>query len=302
MDKEQAKFLLQSFRPDGADANDADFAEALGLVMADRDLSAWFADERAFDAEFASALAAVELPENLRHEILGCLAGQRGDFPQAEDSLDAALIGALASLRPPENLRREILTAMDRSVTVIPMPRKSPWRRFALPLAAAAGVVLAISLTRNPKPSNSSSPVAATLNQRVPVELVQAGFIRAYQSPLFSLDETRDQHAELVDHLKSRKLPCPGCLPPGLVGVESIGCRELAIESKRGSVICFDEPKNGIVHLVIFHREDVDGKLPARERPTFAQEGNWATASWEDERYVFILVSTSDVHRLASLF
>ena len=32
MDREQAKFILQSFRPDGADASDADFAEAFGFM------------------------------------------------------------------------------------------------------------------------------------------------------------------------------------------------------------------------------------------------------------------------------
>lgn len=296
MDKQQAKFILRSYRPDGADVNDRDFAEALALAMKDRELGEWLAGARAFDAAFAEALATVELPETLRHDILGCLAGQRGDFPQAEDALDAAMIGALASIRPPAELRRQILTAMERSSSAT-FPPKSLWRRFALPTAAAAGVALAFTLTRN-----SSETPAVVIAGRVPVDVVQAGFIRAYQSPLFSLDERRENHGELIDILKSRKLPCPGCLPPGLVGVKSIGCRELVIDSKRGSVVCFDEEENGIVHLVIFRREDVDGELPAREHPTFSQEGHWATARWEDERYVFILIGTSDVHRLAALF
>jgi len=96
MDKEQARFILRSFRPDGADVNDADFAEALALAMENRELGEWLAGERAFDAAFAKALTAVDLPETLREDILGCLAGERGDFPQAEDHRDAALIGALA--------------------------------------------------------------------------------------------------------------------------------------------------------------------------------------------------------------
>lgn len=296
MDKEQAKFILRSFRPDGADVSDRDFAEALALAMEDRGLGEWLAGERAFDAAFARAFASVEIPETLRHDILGCLAGQRGDFPQAEDELDAAMIGALASIRPPAELRREILTAMERSSSAA-FPPKSMWRRFAIPTAAAAGVALAFTLTRN-----ASEPPAGASAGRLPVDVVQAGFIRAYQSPLFSLDETRYDHGELIAHLKSRKLPCPGCLPPGLVGVKSIGCRELVIDGKRGSLVCFDESENGIVHLVIFRREDVAGELPARDHPTFSQQGHWATARWEDERHVFILIGTSDVHRLASLF
>ena len=84
MDKEQARFILRSFRPDGADVDDKDFAEALALATENRELGEWLADERAFDAAFAKALSSVELPETLRQDILGCLAGERGDFPQAE--------------------------------------------------------------------------------------------------------------------------------------------------------------------------------------------------------------------------
>jgi hypothetical protein len=234
-----------------------DFTEALALATENRELGEWLAQERAFDASFANALASVTLPETLRHDILGCLAGERGDFPQAEDEVDAAMIGALASVQPPAQLRREILTAMERSSSAA-FPPKSLWWRLALPTAAAAGVALAFTLTQN-----AGEKPSAVNAGRVPVDVVQAGFIRAYQSPLFSLDETRDDHGELIDHLKSRKLPCPGCLPPGLVGVKSIGCRELVIDGKRGSLVCFDESENGVVHLVIFRREDVDGELPA---------------------------------------
>jgi hypothetical protein len=296
MDKEQARFILRSFRPDGADVNDKDFAEALALAMENRDLGEWLADERAFDAAFARALSSVKLPETLREDILGCLAGERGDFPQAEDSRDAALIGALASIQPPPALREEIIAAMDR--TAIAVRNDKPfWKRFAVPLAAAAGVALAFLLTRE---DNSPNRLAA--DGPLPVDVVQAGFIRTFESPLFSLDEQRENHEELIDSLKSRKLPCPGCLPPGLVNVKSIGCRELVIDGKSGSLICFDETVNGIVHLVIFRREDVCGELPEREHPEFAQKGHWAAARWEDDRNVFILIGATDVRKLATLF
>ena len=80
MDREQARFVLQSFRPDGADAGDPDFAEALKLALENRELGEWLASERAFDAEFAIALSSVDLPGNLREDIFACLAGERGDF------------------------------------------------------------------------------------------------------------------------------------------------------------------------------------------------------------------------------
>lgn len=295
MDKEQARFVLRSFRPDGADVNDADFAEALALAMENRELGEWLAEERAFDAAFANALASVALPETLREDILGCLAGERVGFPQAEDTRDAALIGALASIQPPPVLREEILAAMNRTAAAA-VPQKSHWRRFSMPLAAAAGVALAFFLTRGENTAKlaKSGPL--------PVDVVQAGFIRAYESPLFSLDETRDDQRVLLEHLKSRKLPCPGCLPPGLANLKSIGCRELVIDGKRGSLVCFDEKENGVVHLVIFLREDVSGELPCAKHPSFAQIGRWAAARWEDERNVFILIGNTDLRKLASLF
>lgn len=294
MDEDRARFILRSFRPDGADVDDQDFAEALAMAMEHRELGEWLAEERAFDAAFAKALCAVELPENLRDDIFGCLAGERADFPQAQDGHDAALIGALASIHPPGGLRDEILAAMDRTAQSTRVT-KPVWRRFAMPLAAAAGVALAFLLTRK----NDNPPVAAG---PLPVEVVQAGFIRTYESPLFSLDEKRDDQRLLIENLKSRKLPCPGCLPPGLQNVKSIGCRELVIDGKAGSLICFDERENGIVHLVIFRREDVCGELPCREHPDFAQKGHWAAARWEDEKNVFILIGNTDMRKLASLF
>ena len=109
MDKQRAKFILQSFRPDGADAHDPDFAEALGLAAEDRELGAWLAKERARDAAFALALGKLPIPEDLREAIFGVL--QEGNLELTE--IDAAIVGALASVRPPEGLRDQILTAME---------------------------------------------------------------------------------------------------------------------------------------------------------------------------------------------
>lgn len=303
MDREQAKFILRSFRPDGSDVHESDFAEALAMAMEDRELGEWLAGERAFDSAFANSLTTLTIPESLRRDILGCLAARRGDFPAAEDAVDAAMIGALASLNPPAGLREQILTAMERSqvVEVASLSSRSLWRRIAIPLAAAAGVALAFLLTRQ-ETSKSSQPNIA-LGGPVPVEVLQAGFIRAYQSPLFSLDETREDHQELIRHLRARKLPCPGSsLPEGIAKLKGVGCRELIIDGKRGSVVCFEECGKGVVHLVIFRREDVCGDLPCCDHPDFAQLGNWAAARWSDEKRVFVLIAATEVNKLASLF
>ncbi len=293
MDKEEARFILRSFRPDGADVNDADFAEALALAMENRELGEWLASERAFDAAFAKALGSIDLPEHLREDIIACLANERGDFPQAEDDSDSLLIGAFASIHPPAFLRDELIAAMDRTAVV--QRGGSFWRRAGIPLAAAAGIALAFVFTRS-----AETPRLAQ-SGLVRAEVVQANFIKTVESPDFDLDEKQADHQILIQHLRQRSLPCPGRLPPGLENVKSIGCRELVIDGKHGSVICFNVGETGVVHLVVFNRRDMQGDFPGRAQPILAQKGCWASAQWQSGEKVFILLGNTDVRKLTSL-
>lgn len=297
MDKDQARFILRTFRPDGADANDADFTAALELAAGDRELGEWLSRERAFDADFAEALRGIPIPPDLRDDILAGLAAGRADLPQADGPLDAAMIGALASIAPPERLRGEILAAMATSSA---RGKRPPfWKRAAIPIAAAAGIALAFLITR---PTDGDLSNHITADGTLPVEFLEAGFIRTYESPLFSLDTRRENHGELLENLRERKLPCPKLLPPGLRDVKSIGCRELVIDGKRGSLVCFDENEAGTIHLVIFRREDICGDIPCKNHPFFASHGDWAVARWADETHVYLLLGITKVDRISSLF
>jgi hypothetical protein len=300
MDKEQARFILRSFRPDGADVNDADFAEALALAMENRELGEWLAHERAFDAAFAKALGSINLPENLREDIFACLAGERGDFPQAEDSSDSLLIGAFASIQPPTYLRDELIAAMDRTAAnesgvVVNPGGSSFWRRAAIPLAAAAGIALAFVFTR------SHEPTRLAHTGQVRSEVVQASFIKTYESPDFDLEEKQEDHQVLINHLIDRKLPYPNRLPQGLEKVKGIGCRELVIDGKHGAVICFNVSETGVTHLVIFKREDMEGNFPERAKALMSQNGNWASAQWQEGDQVYIMMGNTDTKKLATL-
>jgi hypothetical protein len=302
MDKEQARFVLRSFRPDGADAGDVDFADALRLAAEDREVGEWLAAEREFDADFAAAFGEIPVPGNLRATIL---AGVPEDFfgglPQAECEADAAMIGAFASIHAPASLRTELLTVMQRTAKA-KQSRQSISRYMPWSMAAAAGVALAFFLTR---PVELTPVHDLALNhppETVNVDVVQASFINTFESPLFSLDDKGEKHGQLMEVLEQKKLPCPKCLPPGLVGVKGVGCRELVIDGKRGSLVCFDEPDNGTVHLVIFKRSDVCGDLPSRDHPAISQNGPWAVARWMDEGYVFVLLGSRPVEKLAALF
>jgi len=296
VDKEQARFVLRSCRPDGSDGADPQFTEALELAHADAELGQWLANEHSFDAAFAAALAEVKLPVSLCQDILTGLAIERGDIPQATDAMDAAMVGALASIEPPAALRGELLAAMSSSARA---ERQRSWlrRRGGLSLAAAAGIALAFVGTRGETPPSLAKTVP------LPLDVVETGFIHTFESPLFSLDAERVDHRVLVAHLQEHKLPCPCCLPPGLADVKGVGCRKLVINGKTGSLICYDDPQNGVVHLVIFHRQDVCGELPQREAPGITQHGLWTVACWAHDEKVFMLLgSGTSVAKLATLF
>lgn len=70
MNNDKAKFVLSGYRPDGADANDPQFADALTQAERDPDLGQWFARERRFDEAMSVALDAVPIPSHLRADIL----------------------------------------------------------------------------------------------------------------------------------------------------------------------------------------------------------------------------------------
>ncbi len=70
MNTQQAKFILQGYRPDGADAGDATFCDALEQARHDQVLGDWFAREQSFDAVISAKLSEVQAPAGLREAIL----------------------------------------------------------------------------------------------------------------------------------------------------------------------------------------------------------------------------------------
>lgn len=74
MKNEEAKFILSAYRPNGQDANDPTFREALEQVRKDPALAKWFEFEQKFDRAMTAKLGSVVPPEGLRAAIL---AGSR---------------------------------------------------------------------------------------------------------------------------------------------------------------------------------------------------------------------------------
>jgi hypothetical protein len=78
MNNVEAKFILQGYRPNGADAGDATFCAALEQTKQDPALHEWFAREQAFDSAISAKLAQIQVPAGLREAIL---AGGRVTAP-----------------------------------------------------------------------------------------------------------------------------------------------------------------------------------------------------------------------------
>lgn len=64
MDNKQANLILSVYRPNGQDASDAFFAEALKQADADPALRTWFAEQQHFDQRVAQALAGIRPPRD----------------------------------------------------------------------------------------------------------------------------------------------------------------------------------------------------------------------------------------------
>jgi hypothetical protein len=70
MTTDEAKFILSAFRPNGSDASNPAFGEALHAAVEDPLLGEWFARSRSHDAAIAAKLGQISAPAGLREAIL----------------------------------------------------------------------------------------------------------------------------------------------------------------------------------------------------------------------------------------
>lgn len=300
MDRERAKFILQSFRPDGADAFDPAFQEALELATEDRELGEWLANERAQDAAFASMLSEVEIPEDLRDAIFDVLEG-RGELV---DEIDSDFVGALASLRAPDELREEILAAMEVESKVVEMPRRNPFLRTVKWASSAVAVLAVMAVVFVFFFGAGGSAIAGATPQEV-----QYAAIDMLESPFFTLDLENDRPTALYDWLKSKDMPVPQGLPEGLAGLKGVGCRILEVgdDKSPGSLVCYRKGDK-ILHLVTVKSDalDCDGldgmDCAAKHCHDCSKNVGWAMTTWTHEGYSFFLLSKMQSEELVKVF
>jgi hypothetical protein len=70
MNREEAQFILEAYRPNAEDARDPQFQEALALARVDPELGRWFAAQQALDGAFANKLRSHPVPADLKAQLL----------------------------------------------------------------------------------------------------------------------------------------------------------------------------------------------------------------------------------------
>lgn len=70
MNNENAKFVLQAYRANGADASDPEFRAALEQARQDPELAQWLEKQLAFDRAVGAKLRSIQPPADLRQTIL----------------------------------------------------------------------------------------------------------------------------------------------------------------------------------------------------------------------------------------
>jgi hypothetical protein len=95
VDNNEAKFILEAYRPNGADAASPVFEAALTQAQHDPALRNWFEKEQARDRVIAAKLKTVALPPGLRESIL---TGARFTSRQRRSWFSPLRLGLAASL------------------------------------------------------------------------------------------------------------------------------------------------------------------------------------------------------------
>lgn len=225
MDKEHAKFILQSYRPDGADASNPDFTEALRLVAEDRELGLWLAQERAHDAMFAEALMTVDIPDGLRDEIFSVMEYDGGGKDLSSE-IDAVFVGAMAHVSPPDGLRDQIISAMEVERESSKKPNSTKVVRFPLRwlnVAAIAAVLVLSALFIYPEFNINS-------NERLALHEIQLGMGTVLNAS-YEMEISENTLVAMNSWLAREGLPEADTVPQGLITDAVKGGKKLVLDN-----------------------------------------------------------------------
>ena len=262
MNREQARFILQSLRPDGTDKASADFEEALIVAAEDSVLGAWLLAERRRDSIIAATFEDVPVPAFLPEDILAAVRLEKGSRASSEDpAVDQV---GLREVRSPV----QVGASDEKQMTVLKVEIAGRASVFASPGCSAdhtssgkrkEGMVKVVLLTgllvvgafaafevTSSKPNSMVSErepmtlqalgreALVVLSQELPFEL-QGNDLYGYQ------DWLRAEGGPRFDFR---------ALPQKISGGQLLGCRVSKIGETRAAHFCF-EVENVPVHVFV---------------------------------------------------
>lgn len=248
MTNEEAKFILQGYRPDGQDSDNPALAKALAKASSDPALRVWFERERAFDASVAEALRKVTPPAGLRESIL---AGTR--------------------LSRPEERRPRLVPSMTwwfAAAAAAILLLVGTWWGASVPARPGFDALLQVAWSDY----SGSHPEAKHADEmgRFGRWLERGGVRLAAAVMPVEIDELRRQ----------------GCRRFNLAGVEVF---ELCFQRDGGWYHIYLAPAAGF------------SVGPTSRDPMFHEQGEFVAATWADEKFVYLLSSTTGMEALRSL-
>jgi hypothetical protein len=191
-------------------------------------------------------------------------------------AMDAAICQKLQQIRVPPDLAGRILA--DRKGQP---PRRT--RRYVMPLALAASVVLLLSIGLLTLGRFKSTPTEFTA-----LQADMADFLVKFPR----LDLATDQWPEMVQWL-ARKPALAGVeIPTGLKRFPGLGCREVQWRGKILMLVCF-VAQGHVVHLFVVPKAELRD-APFTSTPAYARVNGWSTASWTQGEVVFLTLTKSD--------
>ena len=209
------------------------------------------------------------------HEALEMLKGDpalAAWFAQ-EQAIDTRLSEKFRSFPVPPDLSAQLLAARK----VIRLPKW--WQRPAW-IGAAACIVLLAAL----------APMLLRSPQKLPFAEFRS-YVADTTARLDHLDVLSTNLVEVRQWLQDRSAPGDFIVPGGLSGQPSIGCRRFEWKGQLVSLVCFRLENHGEVHLFVINRSGLRD-APVGASPAFAMNASGiTTASWSNDRRVYVLAS-----------
>ena len=183
---EEAKSILHGYRPNGADADDPLFREALAMSRSDATLRLWFEKQQAFDQAMSSDFEAIEIPASLCDDILTAANPAATETPRPQWWRGRLAIGFAAAA--------SIAVIFSLALT---LKRQSPQSAATSPLAS-----LVISDAQHPETHGGHGEQAAALNRLLKQSTTRLSDTREMDFPVLQNTGYRTLHLENRDVLE----------------------------------------------------------------------------------------------------